>query len=245
MSKQRYALLDTLRGLCLVNMILYHTVYDLRFLFPVLPDTYPLALDHVWQQTICWGFLLLSGACCALSHHPVRRGALLLGCGWLIEGMTALVMPSQRVRFGILSCIGCAMILVGLARHRLERLSPAYGTALSFGLFLLLYGVPRGYLGMAAWGWRVPALWYQTRALAPLGLPHPTFFSADYFPLVPWLFLYLTGFFVFRLLVARPSIERVLTASSTPLAFLGRHSLPIYLVHQPVLYGVLWLILGG
>ena len=70
-----------------------------------------------------------------------------------------------------------------------------------------------------------------------LGFPDPGFFSGDYFPLFPWIFLYLTGYFLYGMFVKFPEVKKAL-AIHLPVPFLetaGRHSLLLYLLHQPLL----------
>ena len=70
----RYALLDELRGLDLVSMMLYHACWDMMFLFGIWMDWYAGMPGRLWQQSICWVFILLSGFCLPLGHRPLRRG---------------------------------------------------------------------------------------------------------------------------------------------------------------------------
>lgn len=76
----RYALLDELRGLDLVSMMLYHACWDMMFLFGIWMDWYAGMPGRLWQQTICWVFILLSGFCAPFGRHMLRRGAV---CGVL------------------------------------------------------------------------------------------------------------------------------------------------------------------
>ena len=71
----RYALLDELRGLDLVSMMLYHACWDMMFLFGIWMDWYAGMPGGLWQQTICWVFILLSGFCVPLGHRTLKRGA--------------------------------------------------------------------------------------------------------------------------------------------------------------------------
>ena len=72
----RYRLLDELRGLDLISMMLYHGMWDVVFLFGVAQKWYTGRPGFVWQQSICWVFILLSGFCLPLGHRPLRRGLL-------------------------------------------------------------------------------------------------------------------------------------------------------------------------
>ena len=89
----RYALLDELRGLDLVSMMLYHGCWDLVNLFGIQADWYYGLPGHLWQQSICWVFILLSGFCAQLGHHTLRRGAQVFGAGALVTAVTLLFMP--------------------------------------------------------------------------------------------------------------------------------------------------------
>ena len=89
----RYRLLDELRGLDLISMMLYHGMWDVVFLFGVAQKWYTGRPGFVWQQSICWVFILLSGFCLPLGHHPLKRGAAVFGAGALVTGVTLLFMP--------------------------------------------------------------------------------------------------------------------------------------------------------
>ena len=95
----RYALLDELRGLDLLSMMLYHGCWDLVNLFGIQADWYYGLPGHLWQQSICWVFILLSGFCVQLGHHTLRRGAQVFGAGALVTAVTLLFMPEDRVVF--------------------------------------------------------------------------------------------------------------------------------------------------
>lgn len=96
----RYALLDELRGLDLLSMIGYHACWDLIFLFGMSAAWYTGWQGHLWQQSICWVFILLSGFCLPLGHRPLRRGLIVSGAGVLVTAVTLLFMPEDRVVFG-------------------------------------------------------------------------------------------------------------------------------------------------
>lgn len=240
---RRVRLFDALRGLALVNMVVYHGVYDWVSVFGRSAAWFTgTEYARPWQQAICWTFLLVSGAVLCYGRNPLRHGLTVFGCGMLLTAVTLLAMPSERILFGVLHLIGAAGVLTALLRRALGRIPPAAGAAGSFALFLLLRGVPSGFWGVGALSARLPQALYRSAALFPLGFPGPGFFSADYFPLIPWLFLFWTGMFLWRAL--RPYAEAPLLGRKIcpPLEWLGRHSLLIYLAHQPVLMVVVFLL---
>lgn len=126
-TSTRCALLDELRGLDLISMMLYHGMWDLVYLFGVSAPWYGSWQGELWQQSICWVFILLSGFCLLLGHHPVKRGAMVFGCGALVTAVTLIFMPADVVWFGVLTLLGSAMIITGLLEKWLEKVPPVVG----------------------------------------------------------------------------------------------------------------------
>lgn len=237
-SANRYALLDELRGLDLISMMSYHGLWDVVFLFGVQLPWYTGMPGHLWQQSICWVFILLSGFCLPMGHHPYKRGALVFGAGALVTAVTVFFMPEDVVLFGVLTLLGSAMVITALLEKALRKIPPAVGVVVSVALFGLTYHAQLGYLGFGD-GWvLLPRFLYQNLFTAYLGFYQEGFFSTDYFPLVPWLFLFWSGFFLYHL-IGRERMEPLRRSICPALGWLGRHSLVVYLLHQPVLYGVL------
>lgn len=238
--KKRLHFLDALRGFTLINMIAFHGLWNLVYLFGVKADWYVGTPGYLWQQWICWTFILLSGFCWNFSRNHVKRGALVFGGGALVTAVTCLVMPESRIVFGVLTCIGSCMLLMIPAEKLLRKIPAGVGLALSFGLFAVLRNVSSGSLGFEALViCPLPGSLYRNLFTAYLGFPYPGFFSTDYFPLLPWFFLFVTGYFLFRFLDERNLNEKLFARGQVPvLNWLGRHSLMVYLLHQPVLYGL-------
>ena len=230
-SSARRELPDALRGFSLCSMILYHGMWDLVFLAGVSAPWYLGLPGFLWQQSICWCFILLSGYCHALGRRHWQRGLLLIGCGALIRLVTAVVLPAAPIRFGVLTLLGLSTLLLTALRPLFDRISPPAGLIGSFLLFALSYRVPQGsFAGIA-----LPLSLYRNQATALFGFPPASFVSSDYFSLLPWFFLFLTGAFFFAL---RRGAEPVRMRPVPLLSWMGRHSLVIYLLHQPVLYGL-------
>ena len=234
----RYALLDELRGLDLISMMLYHGCWDLVYLFGLPLAWYDAWPGHLWQQSICWIFILLSGFCVPLGHHTLRRGAVVFGAGALVTAVTVVLMPADQVIFGVLTLLGSAMLLTGLLQKALQRIPPAVGLVLSALLFALTRNVSAGYLGIGSLQLALPQGLYANYFTAYLGFYPWWFYSTDYFALLPWLFLFWAGYFLHGV-IGRARMEPLRRSVCAPLGWLGRHSLVLYLLHQPVIYGTL------
>ena len=238
-KRPHYGLLDTVRGVCILSMVAYHGMYDLVDIFGLPSAWYTGLPGYIWQQSICWTFILLSGMCWQLSRHHVKRGLLLVGCGAAISLITWLAMPSQRILYGVLNLLGLSALLL-IPLDKLFRKVPAWaGLGGALLLFALTKNVSRGSLGFEGLVLcPLPEWLYATDLLAVVGFPSPTFWSTDYFPLLPWFFLFCAGYFLWGLLSQSERAKERLAPGVRPLSFLGRHSLIIYLAHQPVLMGV-------
>ncbi len=254
---RRLHLLDELRGLTLVEMILYHFLWDLVYIAGIPIPWYHGTAAHIWQQSICWTFIFLSGFCWSFGRHPFARGITVFLSGGLITLVTLIFLPDDRVIFGVLTLIGSSMLLMIPLDRLLAGIRRPLAlnalTALSGLLFLLFLPAAGGYLTNFAALWdkdplgktaiRLPGSLYHGWLSAYLGFPAPDFYSTDYFPLLPWFFLFVTGYLTHKICSgANPGRTNLLTLSfwrRNPLpraAWIGRHSLLIYLLHQPVLY---------
>jgi len=209
--------MDTLRGLCILLMILFHFGYDLYAYCSFPPEVITHPLMRAIQVISSHGFILLAGFSCRLSRSNCKRGLRVLVCGVVVSAVTGLW--GDVIRFGILHFLGCAMILYGLTRHLWDRIPRFAAPLLYIGLFSLL----RNSLPVAVTsGW-----------LYPLGFVPAGFYSSDYWPLLPWLFLFLLGTWLGQFRDRLP--DGFVSLRLPVFNLLGRHSLLVYLVHQPVL----------
>ena len=213
----RYALLDELRGLDLISMMLFHVCWDLVFLFDVNMRWYAGTPGRLWQQTICWVFILLSGFCAPFGRHMLRRGTVVFGAGAVVT---------------------LAMLLTGVLEPLLKKVMPAVGLAVSAVLFAVCYPVGLGWVGLGGWKLMLPQSLYANYFTAFFGFYPDWFYSTDYFGLLPWLFLFWAGYYLHKA-VGRRRMEPLRRSVCPALGWMGRHSLLLYLLHQPVIYGVL------
>ena len=239
----RLHLLDELRGLLILNVVAYHTLYDLVYLFGVNIGWFRTQGAYWWQQWMSGSLIFLAGISCLLTRSNLRRGAKTFALGLALTLGTWLAMPDQIIAFGILHFMGAAMLLFALLRPLLDKIPPKAGLWVCLALFVLTKNIYYGNVGIPyLWEVPVPEVFYSTKFLFPLGLPHPHFQSSDYFPLIPWLFLFLAGSFLGRKIPAG-KVPAFACRSRLPLlGAIGRRTLVIYLVHQPVIYALLFVL---
>ena len=233
--KKRIWELDVLRGVCILGMVVVHLIYDLQTFFslPFLADSRLFDLIKQWGGVL---FLLISGICVTLGSHPVRRGLIVFACGLVCSAVTAgmyflnMADKSIIIYFGVLHCLGVCMLLWPLFKR-----------------------LPVWALGLLGLGLTVLGLWISGNVvvdfpwLIPLGLVPEDFASSDYFPLLSNLGFFLVGAFLGKTLYRKKEtlLPRVNPANPV-LAFftlLGKWSLPVYLLHQPIITGLLYVIL--
>ena len=190
----RYHTLDTIRGLNLISMMGYHAVWDLVYLFGVHLPWYHTGVAYIWQQSICWTFIVLSGFCWSMGHRKWKRGLEVFLAGLLVTIVTVIAMPRERVVFGVLTCLGSSMLLLTCLEPIFRKISSGVGLAVSLGCFFVFRNINDGYLGFEGIKiCRLPNALYQNLLTSYLGFPEKQFFSTDYFSLFPWFFLFLCG----------------------------------------------------
>lgn len=238
MKSNRFQLLDTIRGIVLVSMVIYHASWNLVYIYGVKWDWYKSYGAYIWQQSICWTFILLSGFCFSLGKRHLKSGLMVFGGGALVTLATLIAMPQNRVVFGVLTCIGSCILIMTFTEKVWKKIPEEAGVILSFLLFLVTKNVNNGYLGFEDMRiWEIPESWYRNYITTYLGMPFRGFYSTDYFSLLPWLFLFVTGFYLYVISEKQGLLKQSFMYAEIPaFSFLGKHSLLIYLLHQPVIY---------
>lgn len=234
-ARARIAFFDELRGFTVISMVLFHASYDLAYLHGLdMPWFTQGPFQDIWRATISWTFLALAGWMTSFSRNNVKRAAIYGLCALTVFAVTTIAAVDTPVNFGILACMAGSTALYAIASPGLRRIPSGVGAVACLMLFLLTLGIPR--------------CTYPVEGLAWLGFPSPTFASGDYYPLIPFAFMYLAGSFGarwFQAVRGKRGYPLWTKATHAPaLAWVGRKSLVIYLLHQPVLVGLLSILLG-
>lgn len=248
-NKSRLYLLDTIRGFAILGMIFIHVSYDLPMIFGFYPEYLSSFWYAVFCQTVRITFIFLSGYCAFLGKHTLKRGLIVSAAGLVITIVTVIAKFDEPIYFGVLTLIGASMILsVPFKRVVTKKNAPVF-FFVSLTLFIATLHIFNGYFGFVKHPvFFFPDAWYKITnpvllyPLAFIGFPGKTFVSSDYFPLMPWFFLFMAGFSFYGWCGDVLKEKAVMKLRLEPMAFLGRYSLYVYLIHQPLLLGILYLI---
>ena len=231
-TRQRFDRLDALRAVAIVWMAIFHFSFDLNHFGFTHQSFYT---DPVWTvQRACIVSLFLFcagvGQAVALDQGQPRsrfwrRWAQVAACAVLVSLGSWFVFPRSFISFGVLHCIAVALLVLRLGAAT----SP---TPWAFGLFgLLALLLPQF----------IQHPWFDTRWTNWVGLVTRKPIAEDYVPLLPWLGVMCWGLAAGQWVLSRRRhwITGAVPAALAPLAVLGRWSLRFYMLHQPLMFGVL------
>jgi uncharacterized membrane protein len=228
----RYPEVDMVRGIAILMMILFHTVFDLSF-FGISAVEVSSGFWKYFAYATASLFLLIVGVSLTISHARataslsghrltlkfVYRGAGIFLLGLLVTVVTFLYLHEGYIVFGILHLIGIS-VMISPFFFRFKKYN------LVWGLLFIITGYFLAMIDGPAW-------------LLPFGIHPATFWSVDYEPVFPWTGIVLLGMGIGEYLypggVRKFAIPSIPSFFMEPLAFLGKHSLMIYLIHQPLI----------
>ena len=232
-SPARVSAIDVLRGLAIVAMVVYHFCFDLRYFGATQWDFYR---DSFWlnaRTLILSSFLLIAGVSLFLADRSQRSPARFwrhvgtIGvCAVAVSAASCALFPASWIWFGVLHAIAVSLVL---ARPLVFR-----------PVLALVVGV-----AMIAAGNLVSHPAFDNRALGWIGFMTAKPRTDDYVPLFPWSGVLLLGIATGHALV-RTQFRPIALVSRWPrwMAWLGRHSLAVYMIHQPLMMGLLYLSVG-
>jgi uncharacterized membrane protein len=230
-SPARYVFVDVWRGLAIIGVVLYHFGWDLNFFGFISPAVMFSGPVTVFARALAGSFMFLAGVSLVLAHESnVRwrkflvRLAKLVAAAAAISIITYVLFPEGFIYFGILHAIALASVL-GLVFLPLPT-----GLILLAALAMLA----------APFFFETPA--FDTRILAWIGFAANPPMANDFVPVFPWFGVTLAGMGSARLFLSKRTVHEELPASAggiltRALVWIGQRTLPIYLLHQPLLFG--------
>ncbi len=238
----RFWEIDFLRGIAIIMMIIFHILFDLVFL-----DIFKINLHSgfilLFLHSIGSIFLLLVGISLSLSYSRIKnvlsksqiwlkfikRGVMIFCLGLIITLLTWFILPDGFIIFGVLHCIGLSIIFsIPFLKFKFINLF--------FGIILVLIGLVLKTM-IFNFDW---FLW--------LGFVPYRFYTIDYFPILPWFGVVLIGIFLGNIFYTDYKRNFHINDFSRfkfvkLICFLGRNSLFIYFVHQPLILSLIYLII--
>jgi len=230
--------IDFVRGIAIIIMILFHLIVDLK-------DFYGYNLDYLRGFWYIEGkisailFILICGVSSTLGRSSARHGIKVFIWAMILTAVTYIYNESYYIRFGILHFLGISL----LSANFMRRLPIAWLITASLGVIMVGLLFSQGVI--------------TNPYLFPIGLKTNTFISLDYYPLFPWYGVFLFGITLGKKLYSNkkrlglcqvPHMQPKALTSLQPvrclqrITWLGQHSLAIYLIHQPVLLVILYIL---
>lgn len=237
---RRIEILDTWRGIAIIYMLFYHILCD----FDMLGFEWAHAIFRSQDTVVLFdtgSFIVLAGLCCSLSRNNALRGAKLLCVSVLLTAGTYIAEPRACITFGVLHLMSVGMLVWAAGEKWLRKLPAVPFALLCAVLFAFTYNVKNGWFGIGSLSFPVPDdLMYNSR-LACFGFIDKSYAALDYVPILPNIFLFLCGAFLGKWLLKK-ELPGFCYKRVPFIGFLGRHSLMIYLIHQPICYGIIYLV---
>jgi uncharacterized membrane protein len=216
----RAGYLDALRGLAVVWMIIFHAAYDMR-MFNFVTWDFSSGFWYGFPRVIAFTFLFCVGISLNYTHTPqvnwnsLKKRSLKLGVSAAIISLgTYYLYPSNWIFFGTLHCIFVGSILGSLVVNHKK-----FSFLLLVGILIMQYALS------------FDIKWVSSIFNRP---------SLDFIPIYPWFWAILLGIVSGPFLSKNKNLMEMNVPK--PLKFLGQHSLKVYLIHQPLIFGALWLI---
>jgi len=223
---KRVQFLDFARGCAVIGMLISHAIYNLGTFFSVDVSFMDSAIYTAIRVFGVIVFTMVSGICTAFSRNSLKRGGIVFVVALLITGVTVLFIPSEMILFGILSFMGLAMILTALLKKALEKIP----LKIALPVLALLFTVTYIFFPLQV---SVPFLF-------PFGLLAPGFYSADYYPLIPWIFSFWFGFYLSKPIREGKFPDFFYSFRIPMVNFIGKNALFVYILQQPVLLGLMY-----
>ncbi len=229
-DRKRIDIIDASRGLAVILMVCHHALYDLVVFLGAPSWLFWNPVFDILHYFFAGLFIFLSGVSSRFSRSNIRRGIIVFALAILLTIVTSLPIVNEPIRFGVLHLLGFCMVFYGLTRKVWDKIprviAPVIYVFLIVGSALAVNLIPIN----VSWLWMFG--WVQSG-----------FFSADYFPILPWLFVFLLGTWAGSYIVENKLPKWFYEKRVAILPAVGKKALLIYILHQPILYGIVMLII--
>src|SRR3989344_1570882 len=232
MQQNRFWEIDFFRGLAVFLMIIYHFIFDLNYFNFISINMYSGFLG-ILQKFIAITFISLVGISLSLSSKAkskkqnFKRGLLIFSLGLILTLLSYIFVKESVIYFGILHLIGIS-IIISIPFLKYFKLN------LFLGILVLIFNR------------FISSISVNYKWLIPIGIRYPNFKTLDYFPLIPWFALVLFGIFIGKILYDENRKFKFINEPKIFIInifkFLSKNSLTIYLLHQPIMIAILYLI---
>ncbi|MFI3227879.1 MAG: heparan-alpha-glucosaminide N-acetyltransferase [Clostridia bacterium] len=223
---KRIEIIDVIRGLCIIYMVFYHFLYNLTA-FSLVPLNFLYNPVISFMQALTAGtFIALCGVCSKFSRSNVKRGLLLCVISLAISLVTYIFDKNLFVVFGIIHFLAFSTLSYGLIQSKFEKLR----LNLTFPISMLT--------AFLVFKNTISGTRFDIKGLSILGFTNVKFSSSDYFPILPWIFLFYLGVYLGGKIKENCFPSWFYTVKCDFLAYLGKKSLIIYVLHQPILVGI-------
>tara|TARA_Y100000766_G_scaffold279370_1_gene287471 strand:+ start:405 stop:1118 length:714 start_codon:yes stop_codon:yes gene_type:complete len=232
---ERILWIDVIRGVSILAMITFHFAFDLMYFGFAKSDLIYQPDWRLFERMIAFSFLFIAGLSLFITHGSlinwnsfIKRYGVTAICAVLISTVTYVLFNGDMIRFGILHAISVS----GLISLLLLRLNSFFLALLAVIIFLINLIIPQPVEGDYFWQWLI----YTNET------PH----SLDYRPIIPWITPFILGMASYQLFKKWGLLETsntIIYRELSILSWLGRNSLIIYLIHQPILFGGFFLFL--
>jgi len=241
-AKKRIHTLDEIRGFCVFCMVFDHALFTLGYMYYHEFSRNLFDILSLISPFFAATFILICGASCMLSKDNMRRGIKILTAAFAVTLVSVFLMPDAPIHFGILHLLGSCVMLYAVFRRFIDRIPTILGIILCFVLFFVFYNTEKGYLFFEPFSLNLPDSLYESGLLMILGFRNPFVAYSDYFPLLPWIFSFFCGVFIGRYLKDGKAPKCMYKSRVPFFSLLGTNAFLIYLIHQPLIYGVYYLI---
>jgi len=249
---KRVKLLDTIRGVCIILMIIYHSCFCIiNFGFFEEVDWLYKAFEFfntdyytvIWLITLCC-FFMIAGITSKFSRNNFKRSLIIICTALIISIVTIMRSEDLAIYFGVLHCMGFCMLIYAIIEKFFFKLSEKINFVLMFSLFFICYFLIEVYfIRIIKIIPITPVKLFDVEIpLYILGFYSTTFYSADYYPIIPWIFMFFAGVAFGQILREGNAPKFMYEAQIKPLSFIGRHPLIIYASHLPVIILILFIL---